>query len=81
MILAAPILDTHALAQLIWVSLLAGVGICAVYAVAVVGITRFQERRRAGQHAASALYGAVAALALAGCVWAVVAGVAAMTTK
>jgi hypothetical protein len=39
-ILATAIVDTHALLQLVYVSLIAGVGICVVYAVAVIGVTR-----------------------------------------
>jgi hypothetical protein len=81
MTLATATIDTHALVQLIYVSLIAGVGICIVFALAVVGITRFQEHRRAGRRSASAAYGAMAAVALGGCGWAIIAGIAAMTTK
>jgi hypothetical protein len=81
MTLATATVDTHALLQLIYVSLIAGVGICVVFALAVVSITRFQEYRRAGSRRASAAYGVLAAVALGGCGWAIIAGVAAMTTK
>jgi hypothetical protein len=81
MTLATATIDTHALVQLIYVSLIAGVGICVVFALAVVAITRFQECRRAGSRATSAAYAALAAAALGGCGWAIIAGIAAMTTK
>ena len=81
MTLGAAIVDTHALVQLIYVSLIAGVGICLVYAVAVVGITRSQERRKADRRVAAALYGALAVIAVAACGWAIVTGIAIMATK
>jgi hypothetical protein len=77
----AELVDTHALAELIYVSLIAGVGICGVYAVAVLGLTRSSERRRANRPVAAALYGAMAAVAIAGCVWAVVTGITIMAAK
>ena len=81
MTLGAAIVDTHALLQLVYVSLIAGVGICLVYAVAVVGITRSQERRKADRRVAAALYGALAVIAVAACGWAIVTGIAIMATK
>jgi len=65
-ILATAIVDTHALLQLVYVSLIAGIGICVVYAVAVIGVTRSSERRRAERRVASALYAALATIAAAG---------------
>jgi hypothetical protein len=79
MTIAAATVDTHALLQLVYVSLIAGVGICVVYAIAVVGITRSHEHRRAGRRGASALYAALATVALAGCGWAMVTGIAIMS--
>ena len=81
MIVATAIVDTHALLQLVYVSLVAGVGICVVYAVAVVAVTRSSERRRADRPAASALYAALATIAIAACGWAMVTGIAIMTKK
>jgi hypothetical protein len=81
MTLATAIVDTHALLQLIYVSLIAGVGVCGVYAVAVVGITRSHERRKAGQRGLAVLYAGLAVVALAGYAWAAVTGVVAITTK
>jgi hypothetical protein len=78
---ATAIIDTHALLQLVYVSLAAGVGICVVYAVAVLGFTRSQEHRKAKRPGAAAAYGAVAVLALAGCGWAAVTGIVIMAAK
>ena len=47
MTIASAIIDTHALLEVVYTSALAGVGTVAAYAVAVVGITRAQECRRA----------------------------------
>jgi Na+/H+-dicarboxylate symporter len=79
--LASAIVNTHALLELIYVSLIAGIGVCVVYAAAVVGITRSQERRRADRRGAAALYAALATIAIAACVWAAVTGIVIMTTK
>jgi cation transporter-like permease len=81
MILATAIVDTHALLELIVASLLAGVGVCVVYAVAVVGVTRAREHRRASRHRTATLYAALAVLALAACGWAIVTGITIMATK
>jgi hypothetical protein len=81
MSLATAIVDGHALLELVYVSLLAGVGICVVYAVAVVGITRAQEARRASRHRSAALYALLAMVALGACGWATVTGISIMATK
>jgi hypothetical protein len=81
MICATAIVDTHALLQLVYVSLIAGVGICVAYAVAVIGITRSHEYRRAERRTAAALYAALATIAVAGCGWAIVTGIAIMAKK
>jgi hypothetical protein len=78
---ATAIVDTHALLELVYVSLIAGVGICAVYAVAVLGVTRSSEHRRADRRAAAALYAALATIAVAGCCWAIVTGIVIMAKK
>ena len=81
MTLASAIVNTHALLELVYVSLIAGIGVCVVYAAAVVGITRSQERRRADRRSAAALYAALATIAIAACGWATVTGIVIMTTK
>jgi hypothetical protein len=81
MIVATAIVDTHALLELLVASLLAGVGICVVYAGAVVGVTRAREARRASRHRAATVYAALAAIALAACGWAIATGITIMATK
>jgi len=78
---ATAIVDTHALLQLVYVSLAAGVGVCVVYAIAVLGFTRSHERRKARRRGAAAAYGALAVVAIGGCGWAVVTGIAIMAAK
>jgi len=81
MTLAGAIIDAHALLQLVYTALLAGVGICVVYAVAVVGIARAQECKRANRPRAALLYGVLATASLAACALAIVGGIAIMATK
>jgi hypothetical protein len=81
MTIATTLVDTHALLQLVYISLAAGVGICAVYALAVIGFTRSHEHRKANRPRAAALYGALAVIAIAGCGWAVITGLTIMATK
>ena len=45
----AAIVDTDALLQVIWVSLIAGVGVPSCYALAILGSTRAVEFGRDGQ--------------------------------
>jgi hypothetical protein len=80
-VIATGIVDTHALLELVYVSLIAGIGICAVYAFAVIGITRSNERRRASRTLAAALYASLALVAVAGCTWAIVMGITIMASK
>jgi hypothetical protein len=77
----ATIVDTHVLWKLIVSALVAGVGITAVYALALYGGTRFLDLRRQGRDAAGWAFGAVALLALAGFAAAVAYGIVVMTNK
>jgi hypothetical protein len=81
MTLAAAIVDTHALLEMVYVSVIAGVGICIVYATAVLAITRAQEHRRADRPRTAALYGALATISVSACGWAVVTGITIMAKK
>jgi hypothetical protein len=81
MTLATAIVDTHALLELLLASLIAGIGICVVYAAAVVGVTRAREHRRASRRRAATVYAALAVVALAACGWAIVTGITIMATK
>ena len=81
MILAAAIVDAHAVLQVIYVSLVVGVGMCLVYAAAVVGISRSEEHRRANRTWAAVGYGVLATIAVAACGWAIFTGITVMTQK
>ncbi len=57
------VVDTEALIEVIWVSLLAGVGVTAVFSLALLGATRSGEARRAGRGASAVGFGALGVLA------------------
>ncbi len=69
------VVDVGALVEVIWVSLLAGIGVTAVFSLALLGATRSTEARRAGRGGAAAGFGVLAGLAalvfLAGLVYAI----------
>jgi hypothetical protein len=73
--------DTHLLWQVVWVSLLAGVGISALFSFVILGAARAGEMRRAGRDGAAFTYAALAALAFALFAVGVVLGVQAMVNK
>ena len=73
--------DGHLLWQVVWVSLVAGVGISALFSLVIVGAARAEDARRAGRGAAAALYFTLAVLAFALFAGGVVLGVRAMIEK
>jgi hypothetical protein len=73
--------DTHLLLQVIWVSLLAGVGISALFSLVILGAARAGEARRTGDGGAAAAYAALAVVALLLFAVGVVVGVEAMISK
>jgi hypothetical protein len=73
--------DAHLLWQVIYVSLLAGVAISALFSLVILGSVRASEARRARQGAAVLLYGAVAVVSFGLFALGVVLGVEAMITK
>jgi hypothetical protein len=73
--------DTHLLWQVVWVSLLAGVGISALFSFVILGAARAGEMRRGGRDGAALAYAALAALAFALFAVGVVLGVQAMVNK
>ncbi len=79
--IASSIVDGHALLQVIYVSLLAGVGIATAFALAVLGTTRASESRRARRTSATVGYGAIALAGAAVTSAAVVVGLVYMTQK
>jgi hypothetical protein len=73
--MSAVIVDTTALLKMIYASLLAGVGVCTVFAIAIFGVTRAGEERRRGRGGVALALATVGALALAVSLAAVVYGV------
>ena len=73
--------DGHLLLQVVWVSLLAGVGISALFSLVILAGARAGDARRAGRSGAAAVYASLAVLALVAFTAGVVLGVQAMITK
>ena len=73
--------DAHLLWQVVWVSLLAGVGITTTFSFVILGATRAGDARRAGRAGAAAAYAAFAVLAFGLVGVGVVLGVQAMISK
>jgi hypothetical protein len=71
----ASIVDTHALLQVLWVSVLAGVGVTASYGLAILGANRAVELGRDGRVAEATLFAIVGVLGLAVVIAAIVWGI------
>ncbi|HEX8105048.1 MAG TPA: hypothetical protein VF533_20680 [Solirubrobacteraceae bacterium] len=57
------VLDAGSLVEVVWVSLVAGIGVTAIYSLALYGGARSAELRRRGQGRAAAAVGAVGVIA------------------
>lgn len=79
--LADSIVDWGALLEVVWTSLLGGIGVTAIFAIAILGGTRAIDLRQAGSPAAAVVYGVIAAVALAAVAVAVVLGILVMAQK
>jgi hypothetical protein len=77
----ASIVDTDALLEVIWVSIAAGIGLTAIYGVAIVGASRAVDSSRRGHTAGAVVYGALGLLALAVVLGASVFGIATLSDK
>jgi hypothetical protein len=75
----ATVVDWDALLQVIWVSLLAGVGVTAAWGLALLGVTRAVESGRDGRGAGVAVYAVIGALGFATVVAAIVFGIVILT--
>ena len=73
--------DTAGLLEVVWVSLLAGVGVTLTYSLVVLGIGRSAAARREGNEGAATAYALLAALAFAVFAAGVVFGVNVMLSK
>jgi hypothetical protein len=77
----ATIVETKELAQTVIASLVAGVGVTAVFSIAIWGGARFADLSRGGRPLAAGAAAALGALALATTLAAVVIGIVVMTSK
>lgn len=71
----ASIVDTHALLQVVWVSVIAGVGVPSCFALAILGSTRALELGRNGRPAEAALFVVVGVLGLGVVIASIVFGI------
>jgi hypothetical protein len=74
MTLAAKLIDTDALLNVVWVSFAGAVGGTAAFSIAIAGAARFMDLRRDGRRTEAGMFAAIAGLALAVCLGAVVLG-------
>jgi hypothetical protein len=73
--------DWDALWEVVWSSIVAGIGVTVIFGVAIVGVTRAVDLRRSGHGVASVAAGVVGFAALAVVAAAVVFGIVVMTNK
>ena len=73
------IVDTHALGQVIWVSILSGVGVTGAYGLAILGATRALEFGRDGRIAEATLYAVVGIVGIAVFIVSIVFGIIVLT--
>ena len=73
--------DGHLLLQVVWVSLVAGIGISGLFSFVIVGTARASDARRAGRPGAAFAYAALGLVAFALFAVGVVLGVQAMVSK
>ena len=78
---AASVVDWHALGQVVLYSLVAGVGVPAVYAFAVLGAGRSLDAQRERRGAAATAYGVLSLVGTACCLAAIAYGIYLMTLK
>jgi len=77
----ATIVQTKELLQTLVASLVAGVGLTAVFSVAIWGVARFADLSRDGRPVAAGLSAALAGLALATTLAVVAVGIVVMVSK
>ena len=75
------VIDFHALGQVIWVSLVAGVAACVLFSLVIFGADKSADARREGNDGQSLTYGALAVVAMVVFSVAVVVGVIVMLRK
>jgi hypothetical protein len=66
----ATLVDVKALLKVVWVSIVAGVGVIAAFSLIVVGTTRFSDMRRSERSAGAIAYGVLAGVGVLVCAFA-----------
>jgi hypothetical protein len=80
-VIADGVVDWGALLEVVWTSLVGGIGVTAIFAVAILGATRAIDLRQNGHGAAAGAYGVLTGVALLAVAAAVVFGIIVMTQK
>jgi hypothetical protein len=80
-LLADPTVDWSAVLEVIWSSLLGGIGVTAAFALGILGASRAFVYRREGNVAVAGAYALLMTLAFAAVGAAVVFGIVVMTSK
>ena len=75
------VIDFHALGQVIWVSLVAGVGACVLFSLVIWATDKAGDSRRSGQDGQALVYGVLAVTAMVVFSVAVIFGVVVMLNK
>lgn len=81
MLLLAQVVDMGDIVSVIWTSLLAGIGVCAVFSLAIIGFARTSDMQREGNTFAAGAYGVLTGVAFLVVMAVVVFGVVVMTSK
>ncbi len=77
----AQVVDVGDIVSVIWTSLVAGIGVCAIFSLAIIGFARTMDMQREGHAFAAGAYAVLTLLAF-GAVLAVAGfGVVVMTAK
>jgi hypothetical protein len=79
--LLGTVVDGHALWQVVWSSLVIGIGVTSIFAIAIHGATRAVDASRDGRAAEAVIFGTLAAVSAAAVGLAVVLGIIVMAKK
>jgi hypothetical protein len=77
----AEIVDVGDLLNVVWTSLAAGVGVCIVFSIAILGFARSVDMRQEGNAIAMACYAVLTVVAVVAVLVLVTFGVVVMTSK
>lgn len=77
----AEIVDVGDLVNVVWTSVVAGIGVCFVFSLAIIGWARAADTRREGNGVATVVYLGLAFASFAAVMALVVFGVIVMTAK